>query len=80
MTRGSDRARRASDLYLDSRVLNTYEVEMIAMDMVDNDPAMVVDVRVQRVNCVRDKFGNVVQASALRVERGESTCVMLRRH
>lgn len=50
------------------------------MDMVDNDPAMVVDVRVQRVNCVRDKFGNVVQASALRVERGESTCVMLRRH
>lgn len=56
-----------ADLHMDPRVLSVDEVEMVAMELVDGgtgggrDPAMVVDVRVQRVNCFRDKHGNVTQ-------------------
>jgi len=56
-------AERAHDRFPDARVLQTYEVELVAMELVDDDPAMVVDVRAQRVHCVKDKFGNVVEGS-----------------
>lgn len=48
-------------MYPDPRVLSTDEVELVAMEINADDPAMVVDVRVQRIHCVRDKHGNVTE-------------------
>jgi len=59
------RAAAAADVRPDDRVLSTEDVELVAAELdASGDPAIVVDVRVQRVRCARDKHGNVVDGSA----------------
>ncbi|CAG9465260.1 unnamed protein product [Pedinophyceae sp. YPF-701] len=45
----------------DTRILHAREPQLVSVKLIEGDPIVVVQVEVQRVHCIRDKFGNVVE-------------------
>ncbi len=46
--------------FTDSTLLDVSEVELADVKFLEADPVIVVQFNCQQINCVRDKFGNVV--------------------
>ena len=53
----------------DATILYTSDVELVDIKFVEGDPVVVVQFNCQQINCMRDKFGNVVQGSPNEVQR-----------
>ena len=46
--------------FTDATLLDVSEVELADVKFLEDDPVIVVQFNCQQINCVRDKFGNVV--------------------
>jgi mitochondrial import inner membrane translocase subunit TIM44 len=53
----------------DPTILEFSDVDMVDMKMLDDDPVIILHFSCQQINCVRDKFGNVVSGSPDDVNR-----------
>jgi import inner membrane translocase subunit TIM44 len=49
--------------YTDATLLDVSEVELADVKFLEDDPVIVVQFNCQQINCVRDKFGNVVDGA-----------------
>ena len=53
----------------DSTILDTGEIELMDVKILENEPLVVLRFSVQQINCSRDKFGNVVEGAPDDVQR-----------
>jgi mitochondrial import inner membrane translocase subunit TIM44 len=53
----------------DPTILEYSDVDMVDLKMLDDDPVIILHFSCQQINCVRDKFGNVVSGSPDDVNR-----------
>eukprot|EP00887_Chlorella_sp_A99_P003311 scaffold9.g3311.t1 len=62
-------AQRQQGLIPDPTLLDTSEVELVDLKMLDDQPIVVVQFTCQQINCTRDNFGNVVEGRPDEVHR-----------
>jgi mitochondrial import inner membrane translocase subunit TIM44 len=53
----------------DPTILEYSDVDMVDMKMLDDDPVIILHFSCQQINCVRDKYGNVVSGTPDDVNR-----------
>ena len=53
----------------DPTLLDTSEVELVDLKMLEEEPIVVVQFTCQQINCTRDSFGNVVDGQPDEVQR-----------
>lgn len=54
---------------IDSTILDTGEIELVDVKVLEGNPLVVVRFSVQQINCARDKFGNVTEGAPDDVQR-----------
>jgi len=54
---------------IDSTILDTGEIELVDVKVLEGHPLVVVRFSVQQINCARDKFGNVTEGAPDDVQR-----------
>lgn len=66
---GISKAQAAAGLVPDATLLDTSEVELVDLKMVDESPVVVAQFTCQQINCTRDSHGNVVEGAPDEVHR-----------
>ena len=66
---GIMRAQSAAGLIPDSTLLDTSEVELVDLKMLDDSPIIVTQFTCQQINCTRDSHGNVMEGAPDEVHR-----------
>ena len=66
---GIMRAQAAAGLTPDPTLLDTSEVELVDLKMLDDSPIIVTQFTCQQINCTRDNHGNVVEGAPDEVHR-----------
>lgn len=63
------KAQQTQGQFTDPTLLDTSDVELVEIKMLDDHPVIVVRFNCQQINCTRDKFGNIVDGAADDVQR-----------
>lgn len=66
---GIIKAQKEAGLVPDPTLLDTSEVELVDLKMLDDSPIVVVQFTCQQINCTRDTHGNVVEGGPEDVQR-----------
>jgi len=66
---GIIKAQKESGLVPDPTLLDTSEVELVDLKMLEDSPIIVVQFTCQQINCTRDTHGNVVEGGPEDVQR-----------
>jgi hypothetical protein len=66
---GIMKAQKEAGLVPDPTLLDTSEVELVDLKMLDDSPIIVVQFTCQQINCTRDTHGNVVEGGPEDVQR-----------
>jgi len=66
---GISRAQKEAGLVPDATLLDTSEVELVELKMLEDSPIIVVQFTCQQINCTRDTHGNIVEGAPDEVHR-----------
>ena len=62
-------AQKAAGLVPDPTLLDTSDVELVDLKMLEGSPVVVAQFTCQQINCTRDGYGNVVEGAPDEVHR-----------